>query len=264
MDFAVNKRFSRKHEYKSSSIDLAYRFAKEAHKELKDMVKSIIIFGSTARKKQDAHDIDILLLLDDVSIFLTPEITQAYRVIVEQTVRKVSPKIHVTSMKLTSFWEYVRAGDPIALNVLRDGYPLLDTGFFEPLQALLHQGRIRPSSEALWAYYNRAPRSLKNSRGKLFEACIDLYWAVIDSAHAALMSINEIPPSPEHVAEMIDEKLVKKGLIAKKYSTTARKFFALSKDIVRGKIKHVSGVDFEKYYKEASEFVERMQKLING
>lgn len=263
MDFAIHKRVSKaKSNYSSTTIDIAYTFAKEIHKELKDLVKGIILFGSAARKKQDVNDIDILLVVDDISIRLTPELTQTYRLLVEKTVLKISPKIHVTSMKFTSFWEYIRAGDPIAINILRDGYALIDTGFFDPMQLLLHQGRIRPSPEALWAYFNRAPRTLDNSKSKILEATIDLYWAVIDAAHAALMSINEVPPSPEHVAEMMDEKLVKPKLIDKKYPNTMRKMYSLSKEILTTKRKNVSGPEYDKLYEEAKDFVFAMEKFI--
>ncbi len=263
MDFSIHKRDNkRKKDYSASNLDLAYRFAKESHRELKDLLKAIVLFGSAARKNEDSNDIDILLIVDDVSIRLTKELVQAYRIIVENIVRKVSPKIHVTSMKFTSFWEYMRNGDPIALNILRDGYALIDTGFFDPLQLLLHQGRIKPSKEALWTYFNRAPRSLNVSRGKIEQACIDLYWAVIDSAHAALMSINEVPPSPEHVPFLMEQKMVREKLISAKYPKVVRRFFTLSKDILHGKIRNISGEDYEKYYSEAKEFVDAMQAFI--
>lgn len=263
MDFQVNNNKSKtKHGYSATTIDIAYKFAKEIHDELKDMLKAVVLFGSAARKKDDVNDIDILLILDDVSIKITPELTQAYRIIVENTVAKVDTKIHVTSMKFTSFWEYIRVGDPIAMNILRDGYALLDTGFFDPIQMLLHQGRIRPSTEALWAYFNRAPRSLRNARGRLSQACIDLYWCVIDASHAMLMSINEVPPSPEHVAELIDAKIVKKNLLDKEMSTIVRKFFNLSKEISSGKKQEVSGKEFEEYYKLADKFLKAAEKFI--
>lgn len=263
MDFSIHKRnIKEKKNYSATNLDLSYRFAKEAHRELKDLLKAVVLFGSAARKQEDSNDIDILLIIDDVSIKLTKEMTQAYRIIVENIVRKVSPKIHVTSMKFTSFWEYMRNGDPIALNILRDGYALIDTGFFDPLQLLLHQGRIKPSNEALWTYFNRAPRSLVGSRQRIAHACVDLYWAVIDSAHAALMSVNEVPPSPEHVPELMEQKLVREKLIPAKYPKTVRKFFTLSKDILHGKIQEVKGEDYEKYYAEAVDFVEAMQKFI--
>ncbi|MFA6073477.1 MAG: nucleotidyltransferase domain-containing protein [Candidatus Woesearchaeota archaeon] len=265
MDFAVHKKVPRsKGAYSATNLELAYSFSKEIHKELNELLKAIVLFGSAARQKEGAHDIDILLIVDDVSIRLTPELTQAYRIIVEKTVQKISPKIHVTSMKFTSFWEYVKAGDPIAVNILRDGYAILDTGFFDPMQALLVQGRIKPSLETMWAYYNRAPRTLIFSKKRILDATVDLYWAIIDSAHAALMSINEVPPSPEHVADLLEQKLVNTKKIDKKYPWTMRKFYALSKKIAIGQITEIQGAEYDKLHAEATAFVNAMEKFIKS
>jgi predicted nucleotidyltransferase/uncharacterized protein (UPF0332 family) len=263
LDFSVNKKIPHsKGNYTGVNIDIAYQFSKEIHKELNDLLKAIVLFGSSARKKEDSHDIDILLIVDDVSLRISPEMTQAYRIIVEKTAVKVSPKIHVTSMKFTTFWEYIRAGDPIAVNILRDGYAILDTGFFDPLQALLSQGRIKPSLETMWTYYNRAPRTLDNSKRKILEATLDLYWAAIDAAHASLMAIHEVPPSPEHVADMLEHKLASMNKINKKLPWTMRKLYALGKKITTGQLQEIKGAEYEKLYEETRHFVRELEKFI--
>jgi len=94
------------------------------------------------------------------------------------------------------------------------------------------------------------------------QACLDLYWGVIDSAHAALMSVGETPPTPAHVADFLNEKLAKPGLIKLKYVDVMKKFYELSKMIVHRQIQEIKGEQYELYYKEAEEFVEAMRKLI--
>jgi predicted nucleotidyltransferase len=263
LDFSVHKKIPQtKSNYSSSNIDLAYKFSKEIHRELNDLLKAIVLFGSAARQKEGTNDVDILLIVDDVSMRITPELTQAYRIIVEKTSQKISQKIHITSMKFTTFWEYMRAGDPIAINILRDGYAILDTGFFDPLQALLAQGRIKPSLETMWAYYNRAPRTLDNSKRKIVEATLDLYWAAIDASHAALMAVREVPPSPEHVADLLESKLVATKKISKKIPWTMRKLYTLSKKITRGQIQEIKGAEYEKLYEETKFLVDELEKFI--
>jgi uncharacterized protein (UPF0332 family)/predicted nucleotidyltransferase len=266
LDFKVhNKSKENLVRYEKEEIDIALDFSKEAKKELKELLKAIILFGSAARKfkgNDKVKDIDILLILDDVSIQFSPELIQTYRIIVEKIVAKVSRKLHITSLRFTNFWEYVRAGDPIAINILRDGVPIIDTGFFSPLQLLLYQGRIRPSAESIQNYLMLAPQTLQNSKRNITQATLDLYWAVIDSAHAALMSINETPPSPAHVAEMLEEKLVKPGLIHKKYASAMRKFYVLGKSIMHGELIQVKGEQYDMYYTEAHDFVMEMKRFV--
>ncbi|MBW2990457.1 nucleotidyltransferase domain-containing protein [Candidatus Woesearchaeota archaeon] len=267
MEFDIHKRKKQVSEsYPKDVVDIAYSFSKKMYKEFSKFIRAIVLFGSTARKKQKTKgDVDILVIVDDVSIVMDREFVTAYRLIINKIVAQVAPKkLHVTTIKFTSFWEFVRAGDPVAINILRDGMPVIDTGFFEPLQILLYQGRIRPSRESMWAYYNKAPITLHNSKWHIKQAVLDLYWAVIDSAHAALMKINEVPPSPSHVADMLEQKLVMKGLVKKKYAESMRQFYHLSRTILHGSIAEISGAQFDEYFKQAKEFVEEMQRFIEG
>ncbi|MCM2324924.1 MAG: hypothetical protein NDI94_00530 [Candidatus Woesearchaeota archaeon] len=251
-----------KSQYPDDDLDNAYKFSAELTKEVGEYIKGVILFGSRARKSQPAHDIDILVIIDDISIYLTKEFVQAYRIVVQNLVGKINKRLHVTTFKYTSFWEFVRNGDPIAINILRDGVPIVDREFFRPLQLLLYQGRIRPSSESVWTYYAKSAKTLQQSKFNMISAVMDLYWAVIDSSHAALMKLNEIPPTPSHVSALITEKMVKPGLIEKKYENTAKKFYDLSKKIEYREIQDIKGSDYDKLYKEAEEYVGRMRRFI--
>ncbi len=249
--------------YNKQDMDLAQQFASEIENELKAFLRAVVIFGSTARGTQTKKsDIDVLLVIDDTLVDITDELVEAYRLIVQRHIMRVSPRLHIISLRFSSFWEYVRNGDPIAVNILRDGVALYDTGFFEPLQLLLKRGKIRPTNESIWNYFVRAPNSLHNSKWHVMQANIDLYWGVIDSAHAALMKMGEIPPSPDHVADMLEQKMVRKGLLEERYALMMRKFYKLSKEIIHRTSANISGAEFDKYHKEAEEFIDRMRKFI--
>ncbi len=250
--------------YRKEDLDLAYKFTKDLHKELQTFVKAVVLFGSAARKTEEkGSDIDLLVVIDDLSIHVNRDLVEAYRIIVQKIIANVSTRLHITSLRLTSFWEYVRNGDPIGINILRDGVPLIDTGFFEPLQVLLRQGRVRPTEESIWTYFMRAPNTLHNSKWHIMQAVVDLYWAVIDAAHAALMKVGEIPPSPNHVADLMEKKMVRKKLLEHKYVITMRNFYRLAKMIGHRQISEIKGQQFDKYFKEAEEFIGRMKKFID-
>jgi len=265
MKFDIPRRKSPNIErYPKEDLDVVYKFAGEMRKELGNFIKAIVIFGSTARrtKTRKEADIDVLVVVDDLTIILSPEIVEAYRLIVKKSIVKTSTRLHIISLRFTSFWEYIRNGDPIGINILRDGVAVIDTGFFDPLQALLKRGKIRPTQESIWTYFVRAPNTLHNSKWHLLQATLDLYWAVIDSAHAALMKLGEIPPTPSHVGDLLHEKMVKKKLLEQHYVTIMNNFYKLMKMITYREIKEVKGQEFDKYYREAESFVKRMRKFI--
>lgn len=250
--------------YLNEDIELARKFAKILYKEFGRFISGLVLFGSAAKNVPNpTRDIDILVILDDVRIRFSKELVETYRIIAEKAIAATDPKrFHVQSMKLTAFWEYVRAGDPVAINILRSGVALIDTGFFDPLQALLDQGRIRPSEESVWTYFTMAPASLHRSEQHLLTATVDLYWATIDAAHAALMIAGEIPPSPDHVADMLESALVKRGYISKKSTTIMRDLYKLFKGITHRDIKMISGKEYDDYHKKAQAFVDEMKYFI--
>lgn len=264
MKFDVKKRENPSYkDYSKQNIELARTFAKGVYDEFGNFISALILFGSTARKNQNSHDIDILIVLDDVKVIFTQELVETYRIITEKVMAKVAPdRLHVHSMTLTSFWEYIRNGDPVAINILRDGISLIDNGFFDPLKILLADGRIRPTQEAIYNYYNMAPASLFRAKQSLLNAGINLYWSVIDSAHAALMSVGEIPPSPDHVAVVFDKRLVKTGKIRKRYGDIISDLYVLSKKIIHREKKELTGKEYDKYEAMARDFVNEVRRYL--
>lgn len=266
MEFKLRERKvgKQKEDFHKEDMQIAYKFANQLFKEFGNFLKAVVLFGSTARGDKAEKDIDILVIVDDVTIDFTPEVIETYRIIIEKTIVSLTERLHVTSLKYSSFWEYARSGDPVAINILRDGVPLIDSGFFKPLQALLAEGRIRPSPESVWTYFGRAPRTLHNARWHVMQAALDLYWSVVDSAHAALMMLNVTPPSPDHVGDLLENMLVARGLLDKKYVKTMRKFYDLQKKIVHREIADLNGKEFESLYAEAQDFVSTMKTFIES
>lgn len=249
--------------YRKEILDTAYHFSAKVYKEIGgDYIKAIVLFGSSARKKNITGDVDILLVLDDTKQVLDQNFMEAYKIIVGNLVQKISLRLHITTLKFTTLWEYMRSADPIAVNILRDGVALIDSGFFEPMQVLLYQGRIRPTHESIWAYFTKAPRTLFNSKFHVVQATLDLYWAVIDAAHAALMMIGTIPPSPEHVADMLNEKLIKPKHLPKRCESIMNNFYRLQKMISRKELGEIKGQEYDKYFAEASYFVDEIKAFL--
>src|SRR3989338_8764278 len=134
--------------YEKHDVDTAYQFANDLYKEMGGLIRGVIIFGSSARETTTTKsDIDILVIIDDLTISLSPEVIEAYRVIINKIIVKVSTRLHITTLRFTA--------------------------------------------ESIWTYYIRAPNTLHNSKWHLLQATLDLYWAVIDAAHAALMKHGE-------------------------------------------------------------------------
>ncbi len=252
-----------KEEMIGEAYNVSYNFAKKVFDMFPGIIKSIVLFGSIPKAApKEKSDFDILIITDDTAIAPTRKFIDWYNLELAKLVRKSDPRLHVSTVTLTTFWENILHGEPVAINVLRTGIPLIDTGYFEPLQFLLSAGRIRPSREAIYNAMARVPGHLTRANARILAGIVDLYWVMIDSAQGALMKYGNVPPSPEHIEGMLKDTFVSKKLLNKKYIGYYREIWKTSKAIIHGEIIKGSGVDFDRYRKMAEEFQEKMNGLI--
>ncbi|KHO55155.1 MAG: Nucleotidyltransferase protein [archaeon GW2011_AR19] len=249
-----------------SEHEIAMDFATKAYKKFEKAIKSIILFGSTAKKTQTVgSDIDIIIVIDDASIKWDQELTAWYRQELDAILRTnpYQTSLHINTVKLTTWWQDLMRGDPIILNILRNGEALVDmAGFFDPLKFLLIQGKIKSTPEAIYNNLQRAPAHLARSKAAELNAIEGLYWCMVDSAHAALISANVSPPSPEHIPEELARNFVNNKKLKIEYVQWYRELLALHKEISHGKITDLKGADIDLWQKRAEEFLSTMAKLI--
>jgi predicted nucleotidyltransferase/uncharacterized protein (UPF0332 family) len=247
--------------------EIAMDFATKVYEKFNKLVKSVILFGSQIKgTAQKSSDIDIMILIDDASILWDEELVAWYREELGKLIQ-ASPyqkEIHINSTKLTTWWNDLSRGDPVILNIIRYGIPLIDFGgFFEPLKMLLQQGKIRPTPEAIYACLQRTPFHIGRSKTAELNAVEGLYWAMIDSAHAALMAAKQMPPSPENVPQMLREIFVETGNLKKEYIEVLEQVMSLHKGIIYKEISNLQGVEIDLLQAKTEKFVQEMTRLVN-
>jgi len=241
-------------------------FAVKAYKRFDKMVKAIAIFGSSAKNTAvSSSDVDIIIIIDDASIFWDQELIAWYREELAKLVA-VNPykkELHITTTKITTFWNDLLKGDPVVVNVLRYGEALIDIGgFFNPLKALLQQGKIRISPEAIYTALQRAPEHFRRSKLAELNAIEGLFWAMVDSSQAALMSAGVSPPSPEHIAGLLKENFVDKSMLKMKYVVWYRDLYMLHRSIAHQEINDLKGSQIDDWQSRTEEFISVMAKLV--
>lgn len=248
--------------------EIAMDFASKIYKNFELMISSIIMFGSSAnQEKKIESDIDIAIILDDISVRWDEELIAIYR---KELGRMVSENpyiksLHLNTIKLSVWWQDLLRGDPVVIDVLRQGKILIDkNNFFLPQKALLQSGNIRPSAEAIYNLLERTTVHLGRSRVAVIGAVESCYWACVDSAHALLMSSNNLPPSPRHVAEMLEKIFVKDlKMMDNKYVKIYTDTYDFMKKIEHGDLKSVSGKELDRIRKDSEEFVLETTRIID-
>lgn len=250
-----------------SESDIAMDFAVKTYKKFDKMIKSIILFGSTAKKTRTVgSDIDIVIIIDDATIKWDQELIAWYREELDK-VLKLNPyqgELHINTIKLSTWWQDLMRGDPVILNILRNGEAMIDfAGFFEPLQFLLNQGKIKSTPEAVYNCLQRAPMHIARSKASELNSIEGLYWAMVDSAHAVLISANLSPPSPEEIPMILRNNFVSNGKLKMKYVVWFRDLLMLHKSIVHGQIRDLKGVEIDTWQERTEEFLKIMAELVN-
>jgi predicted nucleotidyltransferase len=247
--------------------DIAMDFAVKAYEKFNKLIKSVVLFGSSV--KQDAvagSDIDVVIIIDDVAIIWDQELIAWYREELNKLMRNnpYEKSIHINTIKLSTWWEDLIKGDPVVLNILRYGEAMVDFGgFFEPLKFLLLNGKIKSTPEAIYNCLQRAPTHFLRSRVAELNAIEGLYWAMVDSSHAALIAANIPPASPEHIPIDLKEVFVNRGLLKLKYVIWYRDLLILHKKIVHGEITELKGVEIDDWQARTQEFMKVMADLVN-
>ena len=249
-----------------SETDIAMDFATKAFKKFDKIMKSVVLFGSAIKQTSTTgSDIDIIIIIDDVSIDWDQELIAWYREELDRLLRRnpYQKSLHINTIKLSTWWEDLMRGDPVVLNILRHGESMVDlAGFFEPLKYLLLKGKIKSTPEAIYNCLQRAPQHILRSKVAELNSIEGLYWAMVDSAHAALIAANVPPASPEHVSVDLKQNFVNKGKLKMKYVLWYRDLLILHKKIAHGTIHDLKGIEIDQWQDKTEEFLKTMAELV--
>ena len=268
------KRISKKHLANFPTLDLktekeiAMDFATKVYQKFDKLIKSIILFGSVVKESNVVgSDVDVIIILDDASIRWDEELVAWYREELGKIVKShpYKKELHINTIKLTTWWSDLIRGDPVVVNVIRYGEPIIDFGgFFTPLKSLLIEGKIRSTPEAIYAALQRAPEHILRSKISQLNSIDGLYWAMVDSAHAALIAAGISPPSPEHVPSDLKQNFVDSGKLKMNYVVWYRDLLILHKRIMHGQVESLKGVEIDDWRDRTEDFVRTMAKLVES
>ena len=246
--------------------DIAMDFATKVYKKFDKMIKSVILFGSAVKQAAvTGSDIDIIIIIDDVTVSWDQELIAWYRQELEKLIKSnpYQSNLHINTIKLSTWWEDLMKGDPVVINILRYGEAMIDlAGFFNPLKYLLVKGKIKSTPEAIYSALQRAPMHIARSKLAELNAIDGLFWSMVDAAHAALIATNVPPASPEHIPGDLKENFVNAGKLKMKYVIWYRDLLVLHKKISHSEVKNLKGIEIDAWQEKAEEFLEVMANLV--
>jgi predicted nucleotidyltransferase/uncharacterized protein (UPF0332 family) len=250
---------------KEQRIEILKKFTKEMLKAYGPLIRSIVLFGSTARQEfKGESDIDVFIIVDDTRHRITPSLKMKLEDDMERIAKSCHPLLSVQQpYMLTEFWNMVRLGHPIIFNFIREGVPVYDKDIFLPIKRLLQMGEIRPSKEAVEKFIERGPKRIKRvENAKMYLIVEDLYYAMLESAQAVLMFLGKSPPRPEEAPVVLRKTLVEMKLVKEDLAKDLQDIIELRKKIEHKKLNSVTGAQLDSWIVKSRKFVKKMESMI--
>jgi predicted nucleotidyltransferase/uncharacterized protein YutE (UPF0331/DUF86 family) len=253
-----------KEKIKKEIFKKAEIFKKELLKKYKDLVKTVFVFGSYLRDDfTKESDLDVLILLDDTKMLITPEFKNRITQDAYDIAKKTDALLHVQpAWTVTEFWEMVRLSHPLLHTVLRDGWALYDEGFFIPIKKLLERGKIPATIEAVEMLIASSPQKLERARSvKLYQVTEDCYGAMLNSSQGVLMYLGKPVPDPKNTPKAVKEYLVDTKILPAKYYKMLEEVIKFRKDVEHKHVKDITGAEVDKWLVKAEDYSKEMEKI---
>ncbi|MFO7793751.1 MAG: nucleotidyltransferase domain-containing protein [Candidatus Nanohaloarchaea archaeon] len=251
---------------KERRMESAQEFSDKLVDKLGDKVKVVAVWGSVA-KGEHGHDsdIDTLVVLDDTKLErdVPDDAKKKIRKKVTDLAKEIDDRITIQYFPfLTDFWDSLRKGEPLAIEAVRNGEPVYDTGIFMPAKRLLQRGRISGTQESVRKRlkvgargYKKAEQQLKSSTPHKLEQ------AMASAGQAPIMLAGKQPPAKENVPSTLEDMFVD-DMLEQKYVDMAQEIYEFG-DLGEKKPEEVTGAAVDEHLEKTDKFIRRMHELVS-
>lgn len=235
-------------------------FTKRIKKTYGEVIKSVLIFGSAARKDaKKTSDIDVWVVLDDTVTKTSEDILSVKTNV--QLIGQEMKDIHVQTNGLTEFWGWMKSGSPELFNFLRDGLVIYDTGFIKPVQRMLSMGLFPPSEETVSLKVKSCEGLIKRVEASWNADVFDLRYAATDIIQSVVMYYYKEMPDQKRIPEFM-ERMVKDHGLEVEYVEKFKELNKLWKDLDHKIVEKADPVYVGKADRLARDIIERMKKFL--
>ncbi|MFB6203028.1 MAG: nucleotidyltransferase domain-containing protein [Candidatus Nanohaloarchaea archaeon] len=248
-------------------MEAVEEFSEKLQEKLGDKVIVVAVWGSVSKAEHDVEsDIDTLVVLDDTK--LQNDVPDSTKKKIRRKVTKLAKdtdeRITIQYFPfLTEFWDSLRQGEPLAIEAVRNGEPVYDTGVFMPAKRLLDRGKIAGTQESVKKRLNLAASGFKKAENNLRSSIPHkLEQVMANAGQAPIMLTGKAPPGKEKVPELLEEMFVEEDMLEEEYVEKARDIYEFG-DRGEKNPEEVTGEEVEEYLDRTDDFVRRMHKLVS-
>lgn len=248
-------------------IEAVEEFSDKLNEKLEDKVKVVAVWGSVPKGEHGYDsDIDTLVILDDTKLKkdVPDDAKKKIRKKVTDLAKDTDERITIQYFPfLTDFWDSLRKGEPLAIEAIRNGESVYDTGIFMPAKRLLERGKISGTQESVKKRLKMAAAGYKKAE-KNFKSSIPhkLEQAMANAGQAPIMLSGKAPPAKENVPDTLEEMFVDQGMLEEEYVEIGRDIYEFA-DTGEKEPDEITGQAVEEHLEKTDDFVRRMHKLVS-
>ncbi len=243
-------------------MNAAKEFAERMLKKYGPAIKSVVVFGSTARGDfNERSDIDIFIVYDDLFLKKYKVSPQELDSDAKKIGKDVNELIRVsTPWSIMEFIRAVQIGSPMLINILRDGWALYDSGIFINMKNQFEMGNIRWTFELINRMLISSRENFKNfERSKIKIVVEDIYYGIINLiipilhlSGIEIISFSEIKDHMKFVKELANLDDGETAIL--------EKIINMRDDFEHGKLGKISNMEFYEVAESSQKIREKLQK----
>ena len=252
---------------KERRMEAAQEFSDKLVDKLGDKVKVVAVWGSVPQGEHGYDsDIDTLVVLDDTKLQkdVPDDAKNKIRKKVTNLARETDDRITIQYFPfLTEFWDSLRKGEPLAIEAVRNGEPVYDTGIFMPAKRLLERGKISGTQESVKKRLKMAAAQYKKAEKTVYSSTPHkLEQAMASAGQGPIMLAGKNPPAKEKVPDVLEEMFVEQDMLEQEYVEMAREIYEFG-DKGEKNPQEVTGKELEETLEKTDNFVRRMHQLVS-
>jgi predicted nucleotidyltransferase len=253
-------------EFVIDSARKSKQFAAMVRDKFGKYIRTVLISGSITRSDfVSGSDVDVYVIFDDTATdkpFTSQMREGLYNQLCEMAAKLgKEPHVHVQLATVTEFVDGIRTANPIIFNFVRNGRPILDTGFFEPLKRMLYMGIIKPGKETVIQTLEASIEYLNKVRTYHEWSVERMYKAVTWSTNSILMASGREPVGVDFMVDALGE-LVSNQVLEPEHVRTLEKIVELQRLIEQGKASDLQFETIADYYEKSREFVKKSEQIV--
>lgn len=233
--------------------------------KFKKWVEAIYIYGSTVTK-QEANDIDTMIIINDSGVPPAPQITSLIEKtcgMIEEQGKKQGLTFHFQPLKpLSKWWHLVLDGEPWIVSSLKQPWMIYDKkGLVTEVSRLVNKELLFRKEEKAEKLMDRSDFYFLKNRRLLLDSLEVLAAAATEAAQILLLFDNKLILNKKRIVEELEKNYIKE--IGDEIVGNYKEIIDLEAKMEKGALSEFSAENLDYYLDKTKKFIAKVEAMLS-